>query len=215
MNNFKNNYKRSQSLGEEIANSITHGIGAGLSLAGLVVLVVIASLKGDPWKIVSYSIYGTTLFSLYLLSTLYHGFIHPKVKNVFRVLDHSAIYLLIAGTYTPFTLTSMRGPWGWTLFGLIWAMAIFGIIYKVTYFQKFRKVGVIFYILMGWLIIIAIKPLLQMVPTFILILLAIGGVLYTLGIIFYSWKNLPFHHMIWHLFVMGGSISHFFGILLL
>lgn len=215
MNNFKNNYKRSQSLGEEIANSITHGIGAGLSLAGLVVLVVIASLKGDPWKIVSYSIYGTTLFSLYLLSTLYHGFIHPKVKNVFRVLDHSAIYLLIAGTYTPFTLTSMRGPWGWTLFGLIWAMAIFGIIYKVTYFQKYRKVGVIFYILMGWLIIIAIKPLLQMVPTFILILLAIGGVLYTLGIIFYSWKNLPFHHMIWHLFVMGGSISHFFGILLL
>ena len=142
-----NNYKRSQSIGEEIANSITHGIGAGLSLAGLVVLVVIASLKGDPWKIVSYSIYGTTLFSLYLLSTLYHGFIHPKVKNVFRVLDHSAIYLLIAGTYTPFTLTSMRGPWGWTLFGLIWAMAIFGIIYKITYFQKYRKIGVIFYIL--------------------------------------------------------------------
>jgi len=210
-----NNYKRSQSIGEEIANSITHGIGAGLSLAGLVVLVVIASLKGDPWKIVSYSIYGTTLFSLYLLSTLYHGFIHPKVKNVFRVLDHSAIYLLIAGTYTPFTLTSMRGPWGWTLFGLIWAMAIFGIIYKITYFQKYRKIGVIFYILMGWLIIIAVKPLLQMVPTFNLILLAIGGVLYTLGIIFYSWKNLPFHHMIWHLFVMGGSISHFFGILFL
>jgi len=204
---------KSQTLGEEIANSITHGIGAGLSIAALVILAVLASRRGDAWRIVSFSIYGATLILLYLSSTLYHSFVNSKIKNFFRILDHSAIYLLIAGTYTPVTLTLMRGAWGWTLFGLAWTMAIGGIIITALLLDKLKALLVLSYVVMGLLVVIAIKPMIQMVPKGMIAWLLIGGACYILGIIFYLWKRLPYHHPIWHLFVLGGSISHFLGIL--
>ena len=204
---------RQQSLGEEIANSITHGIGAALSLAALVLLVVLASIYGDTWRVVSFSIYGTTLFFLYLASTLYHSFTNERVKRFFRIVDHSSIYLLIAGTYTPVTLIAMRGPWGWTIFGLIWAMAIGGIVVKIFMIGKYKIFSVVFYVVMGWLILVAFKPMLQMVPKGLIIWLLIGGVCYTFGLIFYAWKKIPYYHAIWHLFVLGGSITHFLGML--
>jgi len=206
-------FVKNQTLGEEIANSITHSVGIGLSIAALVILVILASRRGDAWKIVSFSIYGATLFLLYLSSTLYHSFVNPKIKNIFRILDHSAIYLLIAGTYTPLTLTLMRGVWGWTLFGLAWAMAIGGIIVTTFLLDKLKALLVLSYVVMGLLAIIAIKPMIQMVPRGMIAWLFIGGACYILGIIFYLWKKLPYHHTIWHLFVLAGSISHFLGIL--
>lgn len=206
--------QRQQSLGEEIANSITHGLGAALSIAALVLLVVFASKYGDTWRVVSFSIYGSTLFLLYLASTLYHSFTNKRVKHFFNILDHSSIYLLIAGTYTPVTLVSMRGPWGWTIFGLVWAMAIGGIIAKIFLIGKYKIISVFLYVAMGWLILIAFKPMLQMVPKGLIIWLFIGGVCYTFGLIFYAWKKVPYFHLIWHLFVLGGSISHFWGMLL-
>jgi hemolysin III len=204
---------KTQTLGEEIANSITHSVGIGLSIAALVILVILASRRGDAWKIVSFSIYGATLFLLYLSSTLYHSFVNPRIKNILRILDHSAIYLLIAGTYTPLTLTLMRGTWGWTLFGLAWAMAIGGIIATTFLLDKLKALLVLSYVVMGLLAIIAIKPMIQMVPRGMIAWLFIGGACYILGIIFYLWKKLPYHHTIWHLFVLAGSISHFLGIL--
>lgn len=204
---------KTQTLGEEIANSITHGIGAALSIAALVILTVLASRRGDAWRIVSFSIYGATLVLLYLSSTLYHSFLSLKIKNIFRILDHSAIYLLIAGTYTPVTLTLMRGAWGWTLFGLAWTMAIGGIIVTALLLDKLKALLVLSYVVMGLLVVIAIKPMIQMLPRGMIIWLFIGGACYILGILFYLWKRLPYHHPIWHLFVLGGSISHFLGIL--
>lgn len=202
-----------QSPGEEIANSITHGIGAALSVAALVLLVVYASLYGDVWRVVSLSIYGATLIILYLASTLYHSFTRPGLKKFFQILDHSSIFLLIAGTYTPVTLVPMRGPWGWTLFGVIWALAILGIVSKVFLIEKYKILSVLLYVCMGWLIVIAIKPMIQMVPRGFIVWLVIGGVSYTLGIVFYAIKRVPYFHAVWHLFVLGGSISHFFGML--
>ena len=204
---------KTQTLGEEIANSITHGIGAGLSIAALAILVVLASRRGDAWRIVSFSIYGATLILLYFSSTLYHSFVNPKIKNVFRTIDHSAIYLLIAGSYTPITLTFMRGAWGWTLFGIVWGIALGGIIVTILLLDKLKALLVLSYVAMGLLIVIAFKPMIQMVPRGMIIWLFIGGACYLLGIIFYLWKRLPYHHPIWHLFVLGGSISHFLGIL--
>ena len=219
MKNKRNNtnkkvpQSRQQSLGEEIANSITHGIGAALSIAALVILVVFAARNGDVWRIVSFSIYGATLFFLYLASTLYHSLTNKRVKSFFKIVDHSSIFLLIAGTYTPVTLVSMRGPWGWTIFGLIWAMAIGGIIAKFFLFGKYKFISTLVYLAMGWLIMIAFKPMLEMVPKGLIIWLFIGGLCYTLGVIFYACKKVPYFHFIWHLFVLGGSISHFLGIL--
>ncbi len=202
-----------QTLGEEIANSITHGIGAALSIAALVILVVLASRRGDAWRIVSFSIYGATLILLYLSSTLYHGVVNPKIKRFFRIMDHLSIYLLIAGSYTPITLVSMRGAWGWTFFGLIWGMAIAGIIITIVFKDKIKPIMILSYVVMGLLIVIAFKPMLLMLPRKMIVCLFIGGAFYILGIIFYLWKKLPYHHPIWHLFVLAGSISHFFGIL--
>jgi hemolysin III len=204
---------RVQSVGEEIANGITHGIGVAFSIAALVLLVVMASLYGDAWRIVSFSIYGTTLIILYLASTLYHSLTNPKAKNFFHYLDHSAIFLLIAGTYTPVTLVALRGTVGWILFVLIWMIAIGGIIFKAVAKGRFRIISVIIYLAMGWIVVFAVKPILNTVPTGLLYWLVIGGLFYSLGIIFYALKKMPFHHMVWHIFVLCGSISHFFGIL--
>lgn len=204
-----------QSLGEEIANSITHGIGAALATAALVILVVFAAIRGNAWQVVSFSIYGATLIIMYTSSTLYHAFTNKKLKHYFRIMDHSSIFLLIAGTYTPITLLPLRGTgWGWTIFGIIWGLAILGIFFKLFFIGKLEKLSVVFYILMGWLVIIAIKPMLENLPTGLLMWIAIGGLSYTLGIIFYAWQKLPYSHTVWHLFVLGGSISHFFGIFL-
>jgi len=200
---------------EEIANVITHGLGLALSVVALVLLVVFASLQADAWKIVSFSIYGVSLIILYLASTLFHGAKNLRKKVKLNKFDHSAIYVLIAGTYTPFTLVTLRGPWGWTIFGIVWGLAIAGIIYKIYFYSaKYRAISAIIYILMGWIIVIAIKPLVNNLSTPGLICLVIGGLSYSLGVIFYLWRKLPYSHPIFHLFVLGGSIAHFFGILL-
>jgi hemolysin III len=200
-------------LGEEIFNGITHGIGALLSIAALVILVAFASIKGDVWRIVSFSIYGFTLFFLYLSSTLYHSIFHEKAKRVLRVFDHISIYLLIAGSYTPITLIAMRGVWGWTIFSIIWALAITGIILKIVGMRKFKIVSLLLYLFMGWLIIIAFKPMMAMIPEGLFSWLLAGGLIYTIGVIFYIWRRVPFSHGIWHLFVLGGSTVHFLGML--
>jgi len=190
-------------------NSISHLVGAALALAGLVVLVVFASLQGDLWKIVSFSIYGASLFLLYTLSTLYHS-LRGRAKDIFRKLDHIAIYLLIAGSYTPLTLVTLRGAWGWTLFAIIWGLAIAGIIVDGLHKEGSRAIQMVIYLLMGWLILIAIYPLIRVFPTGALMLLVLGGVFYTSGIIFYAIDETMEHaHGIWHLFVLAGSISHY------
>jgi hemolysin III len=202
-----------QSLGEEIANSITHGTGVGLSIAALVILVVFAAKLGDAWKVVGFSIYGAMLIFMYMSSTLYHAFHQPTLKRFFRILDHSSICLLIAGTYTPITIGVMRGGWGWTLFGLIWGFTLLGINLQIFAMHKLKWMSTLMYVLMGMLIVIAIKPLLQKAPAGLLPWMLVGGACYLIGIIFYIWRKLPWHHPIWHLFVLAGSICHFFGML--
>lgn len=201
------------SLGEEIANSVTHGVGAALSVAGLILLVVLSANDGDVWRVVSFSVYGSTLVILYLASTLYHGFQNPRVKRVFRVFDHASIYLLIAGSYTPVLLVSMRGAWGWSLFGVVWGLALLGVAFKVIFIGRYEVLATVAFVLMGWLVVIAFKEMLVRVPPGGIALLIAGGLVYTLGVIFYAWEKLPFNHAIWHLFVLGGSICHFFAVL--
>lgn len=203
-----------QSRQEEVANTLVQLLGIALSIAALVILVVMASKRGDVWRIVSFSIYAISLFFLYVSSALHHGINTPRLKHFFELCDHAAIYLLIAGTYTPIALVTLRGPWGWTLFGLIWTLALLGIIIKVASARHFPKTESAIYIGMGWLIIIVLKPLLEVAPLGLFIGLLIGGLCYTLGVIFFLWRSLPFHHTIWHLFVVSGSIAHFFTILL-
>jgi hemolysin III len=201
------------SKGEEIANSVTHGIGVIVSIAGLVLLIVFSALYGNAWHVVSSSIYGASLLILYLSSTLYHSLQGQRAKSFFRILDHSSIFILIAGTYTPFTLVSLRGPWGWTIFGLIWGLTLAGIFFKVFFINRFSVLSTVIYVLMGWMIVIAIKPVIEAVPPGGLILLVSGGLCYTIGLIFYAWKNLKYGHMIWHLFVIGGSVLHYFAVM--
>ncbi len=205
--------KKKYSKGEEIANSITHGIGVALAIAALVILVVFAAINGDPWRVVSFSIFGSSMICLYLASTFYHAFTNPKIKNVLKVFDHASIYLLIAGTYTPFLLINLRGSWGWSLFGVIWGLAIAGIIFKIFFVHKFNKISTFIYILMGWMIVIAMKQMFATIDFKGIIWLFIGGLSYTIGTIFYLNKKMKFSHAIWHLFVLGGSICHFFAIL--
>ncbi len=194
-------------------NTITHLVGAALALAGLIVLVVFASQQGDPWKIVSFSVYGASLFLLYTLSTLYHS-LRGRAKDIFRKLDHVAIYLLIAGTYTPFTLVTLNGTWGWSLFGVIWGLAIIGIIVDILHRKGARAIQMVIYLLMGWLILVAMYPLVQALPAGAIALLVLGGVLYTGGIAFYALDARVKHaHGIWHLFVLAGSVSHYLAIL--
>ncbi|MCH8532572.1 MAG: hemolysin III family protein [Saccharospirillum sp.] len=198
---------------EEWANSLTHGIGAVLSIAGLVILVVLASLNRDAWQIVSVSIYGTTLVLLYTASTLYHAIQSQRVRHVMQRLDHIAILYLIAGTYTPFTLVTLRGPWGWSLFGVVWGLAVIGTVVHLTSLRRFHGVMVGLYLLMGWSVTIALAPLIKALPTAGLGLLVAGGLSYTLGVVFYMAKRLPFNHAIWHLFVLAGSVLHFFTVM--
>ncbi len=198
---------------EELANRLTHGCGALLGLAGLVVLLVYAIPQGDPWRIVSCSIYGGCMVVFYCLSTLYHSVRRPRVKYVFRILDHASIFLMIAGTYTPFTLVSLRGAWGWSLFGTVWALAATGMVFKAFMTHRLRILGPIFYLAMGWLVVIAIRPLLAAVPPAGVVWLVAGGVAYTVGVLFYAIDKIPYNHAIWHLFVLTGSACHYVAIL--
>lgn len=201
------------SVGEEIANSVTHGLGALLSLAGLIVLLVVARNSGDAWHLATCSIFGVTLILSYLTSTLYHSLPGPRTKELLRRLDHSAIFLLIAGTYTPFMLVNLRGPWGWSLFGAVWGIAVAGVLLKTLAFRHFRRLSVALYLLMGWIVVIAIKPLVASLDAGGWQLLLYGGLAYTTGVIFYGWKTLPYNHAVWHLFVLAGSSLHFFAVL--
>jgi len=205
--------RRPLSLGEEIANSVTHGIGLALSLTGVPFLLLAGAEHHDRSQIVGYGVFALTLVVLYGASTAYHALRPSRLKDIFRVLDHSAIYLLIAGTYTPFTLGVLRGAWGWTLFGLIWGLAVLGILCKGLLGLRFPKASVVFYLLMGWLVLIAIRPLAEGIAPSGLRWLVAGGLLYTAGIVFYAWDRLRYGHMVWHLFVLAGSVCHFFAVL--
>ncbi|MGD8926217.1 MAG: hemolysin III family protein [Thioalkalispiraceae bacterium] len=194
-------------------NSISHMIGAALALAGVVVLVVVASMDGDVRRTVAFSVYGTTLFLLYLISTLYHS-LPGRAKRVFRILDHQAIYLLIAGSYTPFTLVTLNGYVGWWLFGALWGLAVLGIILDGIFQRGARIAPFIIYFVMGWLIVVVLKPLLASLPFIGFLWLLVGGIFYTSGIIFFALDTrYPWMHGVWHLFVLAGSISHYVAIL--
>ncbi len=198
---------------EEILNSVTHGVGIALSAGGMVVLVVLSALHGSAWHVVSCAIYGTSLILLYTASMLYHASRRPERRKVLRAMDHASIYVLIAGTYTPLVLVNMRGGWGWTLFGLVWGFAIAGIVFKAFFAGRFNFVSTLLYLAMGWLVVIAINPLLRAVPDMGLLFLLLGGLAYSSGCYFYLKDAKPFRHLVWHFFVLAGSIFHYFAIL--
>lgn len=200
------------SLGEEIFNSVSHGIGALLSVAGCVVLIVLCAVHGGAREVVSASIYGASLIILYTMSTLYHAITNEKAKKIFRILDHDTIYLLIAGTYTPITLCILKGALGWTVFGIIWGAAIVGTVFSSVNLEKFRKFSTVCYVIMGWGIVFAIKPLIQNCSTISIVFLLVGGLCYSGGVFFYVKKKYKYFHSIWHLFVIAGSIFHYFSI---
>ena len=202
------------SLREELANAVTHGIGLVLSLIGMPILILAALDRGERTMVIGASVFGATLVALYAASTLYHAIPHPLLKRKLRVVDHAAIYLLIAGTYTPFTLGVLRGTWGWTLFGIVWTLAALGVLFKVLFGSgAMAKLSTAIYVAMGWVIIIAIKPLMASMEHTGLFLLAAGGLCYTGGVIFYVDRRRAWTHPVWHLFVMGGSICHYFAVL--
>ena len=207
--------KTSYSTGEEIANAITHGIGACLAIAALVVLIVFAALKGNVWHVVSFSVFGATLILLYFASTLYHSFTHRGAKHLFRKFDHISIYLLIAGTYTPFCLTALRGWIGWTVLGVVWSCAILGTVVKAISLEKKEFLSTLLYVTMGWIIIIAIKPLYNAMSFTGFALLISGGISYTGGTLFFIRDKMKYNHSIWHLFVLAGSVLHFFSVMTL
>jgi len=202
------------SVAEEVMNSVTHGIGIVLSIAGLVWLILRAARMVDALGIVSVIVFGVSLLLLYLASTLYHAIPWSNVKRVFRVFDHCAIYLLIAGTYTPFLLVSMRGPWGWSFFGILWGIACVGCAFKAFFTGRFDRVSTAMYVAMGWMVLVAIKPAILYIPTGALLMMALGGLAYTFGVFFYVYNRIPFNHAIWHCFVMAGSAIHFFAIII-
>ncbi|MFZ4792261.1 MAG: PAQR family membrane homeostasis protein TrhA [Candidatus Competibacteraceae bacterium] len=194
-------------------NSISHLIGAVAALVGLLIVVVVAAQQGDPWKIISFSVYGFTLFSLYTISTLYHS-LQGRAKRIFRKLDHLSIYFLIAGTYTPFTLVTLRGVWGWTIFGIIWGLALFGLVLEALPQKGSRGLSMVVYVLMGWLVLVALKPLLAALPMAGFLWLLVGGIFYTGGLAFFFFDEKVRHfHGIWHLFVLAGSVCHYLTIL--
>jgi hemolysin III len=208
MKHSKNFY----TIKEEIAHSVSHGVGAALSVVGLVVLLVFSIHSGDPWRIAGGSVFGGCLIFCYLSSTLYHALPCLKAKRVMRSFDHVSIYMLIAGTYTPFLLVNLRGPWGWSLFGVVWGVAAVGSFIMIFYPGRWNYITTTSYLAMGWLIVVAIKPTMAAVPLPTLGLCLAGGLAYSVGVIFYLWERLPYHHAIWHLFVLGGSAFHFFAV---
>ena len=205
------------SLGEEIFHAVSHGLGIVLSIAGLAVLVAFASLRGNAEDVVGASIFGTCLVLLYTASTLYHaipGLTLPRTKRVLQVLDHSGIYLLIAGTYTPFALVTLGGAVGWTLFGVLWTLAITGIVARAALPRIAKRFSLALYLIMGWSALSVAGPLFDTLPTGGIVLVVAGGIAYTLGVPFYAYERMPYNHAVWHVFVMIGSLLHFFGILL-
>jgi hemolysin III len=200
-------------VGEEIANSTTHGLGAALAAVGLVVLVVMAATRGTARHVVGCSVFGGTLLAMYIASTLYHAIPHARAKGVLQLLDHAAIYLVIAGTYTPFMLVSVRGVWGSSLLAAVWTAAVAGIVLRAALGRRAHVFRVLLYIVMGWVGVVVFGQLLASVGGTGLALIAGGGVVYTAGVAFYSWRGLPYHHAIWHLFVLAASVLHFLAVL--
>ena len=197
---------------DEIANALTHGLGAAAALACGAVLITLAAIHGDGWQLAGAIVFGITLLLLYTASTLYHAIQHPIAKGRLKVFDHCAIYLLIAGTYTPFTLVGLRGPWGWGLFAAIWTLALAGVVFKLFYTGRFKRLSTLIYIAMGWLVIVAIKPMWRELDGFTLGWLLAGGLFYTLGTYFYQRDSVRYFHAVWHLFVLAGSVCHFIAV---
>ena len=207
--NFK---KKFYTVGEEIANSITHGLGAIFAIVACVILIIFASVKGGALRVVSASVYGASLIIMFTMSTLYHALTNDKAKGVFRVLDHTSIFLLIAGTYTPFSLITLRGKLGWTIFGIVWSISIVGIILNIISIERFKRFSMLLYIAMGWCVLFISSSLIKQMDSDGLIFLLIGGILYTTGVIFYKLKKIHYMHSVWHLFVLAGAIMHYFCI---
>jgi hemolysin III len=199
-------------LGDILANAITHGIGAGLAIAGAAYLIVV-STRGTATQIVSCSVFGATLILVYICSTLYHSLVRTRARHVFHILDHSSIYLLIAGTYTPFCLVSLRGTLGWTIFGVEWGLAVSGVIFKCFAVGKFEVASALVYLAQGWLAVVAVRPLVHSLGWHGLLWMGAGGLAYTLGIVFFALDRLRYFHALWHLFVLAGSVAHYFAIL--
>lgn len=213
MNEPLSRHERRPSLGEEIANSISHGIGLVLALIATPILIVAALRYGNVWNMVGVSVFAASMVTLYLSSTLYHAVTHDRAKQVFRMFDHCAIFLLIAGTYTPFTLGVLRGPWGWMLLGLIWTLAAIGLTMKMVLRARYSWLSVILYLVMGWLVVIAAPQILRVMPLSGLAWLAAGGIAYTAGVGFYAAHRVRYAHFAWHLFVIAGTVCHFFAVL--
>jgi len=205
---------RRQTLGEEIASSVTHGVGLAASIVALPLLIIAAARQGDGWRITSAAIFGTSLVLLYTASTLYHALPRSRAKEVFRVIDHAAIYALIAGTYTPFLLGPLRGPWGWSLLALVWGLAAAGIVVKSTLGFRWARLSTAVYLLMGWIGIVAARPLLEHISLVGIAWILAGGIAYTAGVLFFVWdERIRYGHAIWHLFVAAGSVCHVVAVL--
>ena len=200
-------------FGEELAHGLTHGIGALLSIAGLTILVAKAAVWGQAQDVTAAAIFGSALVLMYTASTLFHSIPLPATKRVLRIIDHSLIYVLIAGTYTPFTLVALHGLWGWSLFGFTWGLAVIGVGFKIFTTGRFEALSLVIYLLMGWCGVVAAKPIIHAMDAGGLWLLLAGGLSYSFGVIFYAWQRLPYHHAIWHGFVLAGSVFHYFSVL--
>ena len=204
---------RELSFSEEVANSISHGLGLLLALAAVPILVLAATKAGSALSLVGVSVFGGTMVLLYLASTLYHSLIHEEAKQLFRLFDHAAIFLLIAGTYTPFALGVLRGPWGWSLLAVVWALAFIGITLKIRKRTRHSRITIVLYVLMGWLAVVAVKPIVMLIPVPGILLILAGGLAYTGGLAFFAAQRIRYNHFIWHLFVIAGTTCHFFAVL--
>lgn len=202
-----------QTRAEEIGNATTHAMGALLSFVAITLLIVFSASQQDSFKLFSGIVFGCTLILMYVSSTIYHSMKNPRLKHFFRIVDHASIYLLIAGSYTPFMLVTLRGPWGWTMFSVIWGLALVGVIFKLFFVHRFEVLSTVIYLLMGWMSLIVVKPIYQSLPVGGLECIVAGGLCYTVGVIFFAWERLKYSHVLWHLFVLAGSIFHFFAVL--